>query len=949
MENEPTSIRSGGNRRCTWLWVFVTALSLPLTTLQAQYNHSYPRTSVFNWGGAPVEWYAKFDLIDTPSNEASFVNGIKAINPNAIVLPTRDWNYAAGIEPVPDEWYVRDSKGNKFPIYGGGWNLVDFSNFCPRSSYYGNKRYNEYLPEWVVQYSNLSVVDGVACDGIWEYPYQTDVDKDVDLDRNGVNDWDEHGRDWITARWLEGVEAILSRIHGLIGEHPFLVNTGRFHSWGWETTTGVLLEKSWALYDWDWWKSTNDEWLKKAPQPHAQLVEGWAGYRHSGGPEKSKNDFITMRFLLTSTMLGDGYFTFCDIEANEHAYNKYFDEFDLDIGFPTTDAQELSNGVWIRFFDKGVSLVNPTGSDQYVSDGDLSSRSGYAGPYYRFFGGQDPEHNNGEKFTSITLYGEMDDSQIDDKTIGDGIILINEPLYVVSDINLDDHDAGTSPASDPPEFVGNWEHSYEQYSLSYTLIAKEHMGLFAYSVTSAGSGEATATYRVRVGISARYKLYEWHGHHGDSPGDFQEGTNVPYEIKHAAGTTQLTIDQSQKYGQWNLLGMFEFMKDADQYIRISNNANGYVLADAFKLEFDGVGPPDITPPNAPRDFRSDVKTDSSITLVWSAPATAEDGDGASAYQLYKDGALIRTQGGTSYLVADLSENTSYYFEVYSVDDRGNASVQPAAGNFTTLADVIAPTVIMAMPLGKALVQLGFSEPVAEFSAENAGNYTITNGISVVSASLLENLKTVRLVTTAHDAGTSYTVTVNNVTDLAAVPNVIGAGNSASYIGISDPLYASVAADNQCEVYINGAFVGSNTRWEVAQQFMAASRSDKNVVAIKGVDAAEKAGLVAVVDFDGKRYVSDENWKITTTEQSGWQSVDYDDTNWQKATSYGLHGVAEPWSLYRNVTGIPTDSSVKWIWSADNDNDNVVYIRFTLRMTGDSDAPNPPQNVKVNHP
>lgn len=946
---ETKRARHRGHLKKIVIVMVLSTILLPLRSLLAQYNHPYPRTSIFNWGGAPIEWYAKFDLIDTPSNNESFVNGIKAINPDAIVLPTRDWNYAAGISPVPDEWYVRDSQGNKFPIYGGGWNLVDFSNFCPRSSYYGNKRYNEYLPEWVVQYSNLSVMDGVACDGIWEYPYQPESERDVDLDRNGVNDWDEHGRDWITARWLEGVEAILARIRELIGERPFLVNSGRFHSWGWESTTGVLLEKSWALYDWDWWKRTNDEWLGKAPQPHAQLVEGWAGYRHSNRPEKSKNDFETMRFLLTSTMLGDGYYTFCDIEAGEHAYNKYYDEFDLNVGYPTTNGQEMSNGVWVRFFDKGVSLVNPTGSDQYVSDGDLAAMSGYAGPYYRFYGGQDPDHNNGELFTGITLFGAMDESQIDDKTIGDGIILLNEPLYVVSDIHLDDHDAGTSPSNDPPEFNGNWEHSYERYAMAYTLAAKEHMGLYAYSVASAGSGEATATYRINVGVTGRYTVYEWHGHHGTSPSDYQEGTNVPLEIRHAQGTMNLTIDQSQNYGDWNLIGTFEFARDADQYIQISNDANGYVLADAFKLVFEGAGPPDETPPNEPRDFRSDAQTDSSITLTWSPPMEAEDGDIASAYQIYREGTLIRTQGSTTYLVPNLNENTSYFFEVYAVDDRGNVSLQPASGNFSTLADMVAPVLKAARPLGKALVEVVFSEPVTEMSAENAGNYTISGGISVLSASLQENLKTVHLVTSAHDVGTSYTITVNNVYDRASNPNVISAGNSATYQGISDPVYVSVAVDNECEVFINGTFVGNNTRWEEAANFVASSRSDKNVIAIKGIDAAEKAGLVAVVDFDGKRYVSDDNWKITTTEESGWQSVDFNDTNWQKATSYGLHGEAEPWSNFRNVSGIPTDEGVHWIWTADNENDNVVYVRFTLRTSGDTDAPNPPQNVKVNDP
>lgn len=91
-------------------------------------------------------------------------------------------------------------------------------------------------------------------------------------------------------------------------------------------------------------------------------------------------------------------------------------------------------------------------------------------------------------------------------------------------------------------------------------------------------------------------------------------------------------------------------------------------------------------------------------------------------------------------------------------------------------DVTPPEVMGAALSDSITLVISFSEPLDPSTAQNVNNYSINNGISVLSASLSSS--TVTLTTTAHSTNT-YTVTVSNVEDLAG--NVISpAANSAQY-------------------------------------------------------------------------------------------------------------------------------------------------------------------------
>lgn len=556
-------------------------------------NHSYPRVGIFHFGNpAPAEWYANFDLVIVRSDDESFAREIKQLSPQTYVFGTRDWNRGAGLDPVPQEWRTYNSRGDEIHLYGAtNFYTVNMSDFCKPSPRYDNKKFNEYLPGYILSEFDNSAFSGICTDGLWIKP--RDANGDVDLDRNGKNDYDEHGENWVNTQWESGVARLIDGLRDRMrADAPLILNSGRFHDFFWPESNGLVLENHSWIRNFAPFKKVYENWMDEARKPHVLLYDG-------KGP--SKVDFAFMRFLLGVTMFGDGYFSFS--ENDLHHYHGIYDEYFLDLGFPTGEAQPIGSpdsderGVWVRFFTKGAMIVNVDDRSNNVSDGDLRSVPGYDGPYFRFKGGQDPGVNNGAQFSQISLTADGSSRGFR----GDAIFLTKEPFVSVADIYLDNDDEGTTPGSKPASLKGSWQQDNDNNDRVWTLSARGHKDAWAVAYTTGGSGNATARFTPNIGVPGKYHVYEWHG---DIEGA-SEASNVPYQIRHAGGTDSGTINQSSNQGKWNYLGEFQFAKGESGYIEISNDANGVVVADAFKLVFaDGTEVEvDITAPKPPVGIR----------------------------------------------------------------------------------------------------------------------------------------------------------------------------------------------------------------------------------------------------------------------------------------------------------------------------------------------------------
>lgn len=589
------------------LIIIILSSMLSLVYGAVNFNHTYPRTAIFHWTGATPEYYAKHDLCMTRYFEKYMVDAVKAINPNVIWLPSRDFNCANGDWPHEcEEWYLRDSNGNRITVYSSYTHFPDWSDLAIPNAQ------GEYLrdvyPAFLKDLVDACGADGVSSDGLWaetHLHYNKFTGNDVDMDRNGINDYDEHGNDWVKEHWVNGVDMFLQNLRTTMGEDAIIMINVTHNDWGGcETMNGHVRENcsnenyfSWYVNNWN--------------QNKGRFREPMVSMRHNvpAGDDPlitypTKNDYASMRSGLCRATLLDQYFTYEENLANGHYWDKYYDEFDLDIGYPTGDIIKFNttnadHAAWIRFYDKGCVILNMTAQDLTITDNDISQFAGYNGPYYRFQGGQDPAFNDGQQFTSVTLPSVIYNGSW---VRGDGIILVDQPQTVIADIVIDNVDSGTSPGSPQAVLTSGWGDVDCSGGYGYyTVRCASHKQSWSFATVSPGNGSQTATFRPTIGVAGSYEIFEYHPHIGNTPSAFVEATNMPVTIKHASGTTTTTIDQSTNYGQWNSLGIYDLPTGTSSYVEFNNNANGPVIADAVKFVYKGVpGEMDLDPPAAPQ-------------------------------------------------------------------------------------------------------------------------------------------------------------------------------------------------------------------------------------------------------------------------------------------------------------------------------------------------------------
>jgi len=106
-------------------------------------------------------------------------------------------------------------------------------------------------------------------------------------------------------------------------------------------------------------------------------------------------DYQKMRFGLTSSLLGNGYYSY-DLGDLSHQQLWWYDEYEVDLGLPLGAAVKLDNGVWRRDFERSIVLVNPTGQTVHLDFEDV---------FKRIQGSRNPEINNGEEIRALDLAG----------------------------------------------------------------------------------------------------------------------------------------------------------------------------------------------------------------------------------------------------------------------------------------------------------------------------------------------------------------------------------------------------------------------------------------------------------------------------------------------------------------------------------------------------------------
>ncbi|MDY6914806.1 MAG: lamin tail domain-containing protein [Candidatus Cloacimonadota bacterium] len=168
------------------------------------------------------------------------------------------------------------------------------------------------------------------------------------------------------------------------------------------------------------------------------------------------------------------------------------------------------------------------------------------------------------------------------------------------------------------------------------------------------------------------------------------------------------------------------------------------------------------------------------------PGTGWDAAGVTAATF--DHTMVRKpsvlSGTTEWSSAAGTNEDNSQWIVYDQDTFNYLGYHEIEGEDTT-----PPTLINAEAESETIVKLNFSEAVEETSAENIANYSISN-LSIDLIELLPSNSTVRITTSPQTEGEVYTITVNNVEDLAG--NVIEPNSTIEFAGFVPFQYDQIA-------------------------------------------------------------------------------------------------------------------------------------------------------------
>jgi len=199
--------------------------------------------------------------------------------------------------------------------------------------------------------------------------------------------------------------------------------------------------------------------------------------------------------------------------------------------------------------------------------------------------------------------------------------------------------------------------------------------------------------------------------------------------------------------------------------------------------YENYSGPDVTPPQLQGAI---INNPTQVVLSFSESLESQSAQNTSNYIIDNgisvlSAVLSSNNRDVTLTTSEHTPNQQYTVTVSNVTDlAGNTiSSQANSAQYLLEADTTPPEVSSAQLDNATTLLVYFSEEIQSSSASNLNNYSINNGIQITNAVLSGNNMSVQLSTSDHTVGQSYTVTVNNVLDLAG--NLISQqANSANY-------------------------------------------------------------------------------------------------------------------------------------------------------------------------
>ena len=187
-----------------------------------------------------------------------------------------------------------------------------------------------------------------------------------------------------------------------------------------------------------------------------------------------------------------------------------------------------------------------------------------------------------------------------------------------------------------------------------------------------------------------------------------------------------------------------------------------------------------------------------------------------------------------------------------------------------------------------------------------------------------NARYVRVVgTTLRTIGTDTLMQFAEIEIYRALPNVTLSAN------------IEMTADYSYKLYVNGEKIGAGNVQTPVRPVNAIFNPGINVIAVEVNSIGDYGGLLGQITIDGKLfYTTNSMWKISSSADEGWNTIDFDDNSWSYATDHGPYGMF-PWKY--GIPDMSKDTMARWIWNSDIKCKERQYFRYTVYVDGDTGA------------
>jgi hypothetical protein len=310
-------------------------------------------------------------------------------------------------------------------FWPGSW-VMNMSSLCPKvdiNDGNGPQNWIEFACRTKI-IENKDLWDGYITDRIeedqsWLIPTWC---RSIDPDCSNKDVTDDYSA--FDAAWYEGCEGYLEYLRSVYPGKALIANS--FGSY-YQELNGCIYEgfpTNWnnnlpeSYEDWSYRALGEQGYLNVSKSGYSPNYSLGETYEDEEGPKDGDlcydnpfdhpgfiPNYQRMRYGLTSTLLGDGYFSY-EINTNGHGSLglMWFDEYDNAgegrgyMGFPLNDATAImqagDGSVWKREYEKGIVICNPTNVAIEVDLG---------GQFRLIKGTQVPEINSGELVMKISI------------------------------------------------------------------------------------------------------------------------------------------------------------------------------------------------------------------------------------------------------------------------------------------------------------------------------------------------------------------------------------------------------------------------------------------------------------------------------------------------------------------------------------------------------------------